>query len=75
LALPVPERMAQLTKRELEVLRLLAAGRIQQQIADELTISAKTVGTHIEHILVKLDVGSRSEAIVLAYREGLVQAT
>jgi DNA-binding response OmpR family regulator len=71
----VPQRLAQLTKRELEVLRLLAAGRNQQQIAGQLAISAKTVGTHIEHILEKLAVGSRSEAIVVAYRERLVQAT
>ena len=71
---PVPERMASLTRRELQVLRLLAAGRNQRQIADELVISPRTVGTHIEHILEKLGVRSRSQAIALAYREELVSS-
>jgi DNA-binding NarL/FixJ family response regulator len=70
---PVPSsRMASLTHRERQVLRLLAAGRSQAEIADELVISAKTVGTHIEHILGKLGVHSRSQAIALAYRDELV---
>jgi DNA-binding NarL/FixJ family response regulator len=69
---PVPERMASLTPRELQVLRLLAAGRSQREIADELVISPRTVGTHIEHILEKLGVRSRAQAIALAYREELV---
>jgi DNA-binding NarL/FixJ family response regulator len=68
----VAPRLASLTKRELEVLRLLALGSSQREIADELVISPKTVGTHIEHILEKLDVHSRSQAIALAYREALV---
>jgi DNA-binding NarL/FixJ family response regulator len=67
----VPERMSALTKRELEVLRLLARGRSQKEIADALVISSKTVGTHIEHILEKLNVRSRSQAIALAYRDRL----
>lgn len=70
----VPERMAALTKREVEVLRLLAHGHTQKDIADQLVISPKTVGTHIEHILEKLGVRSRSQAIALAYREDLVSA-
>jgi DNA-binding NarL/FixJ family response regulator len=70
----VPERMASLTKRELEVLRLLAHGSSQKEIADALVISPKTVGTHIEHILEKLGVRSRSQAIALAYREDLVSS-
>lgn len=68
----VPQRMAELTKRELEVLRLLADGSSQKEIASRLVISPKTVGTHIEHILEKLGVRSRSQAIALAYREDLV---
>jgi DNA-binding NarL/FixJ family response regulator len=65
---------ARLTKRELEVLRLLAAGMAQPAIANTLVISPKTVGTHIEHILSKLGVSSRAQAVSFAYREGLVQA-
>jgi DNA-binding NarL/FixJ family response regulator len=71
---PVPERMASLTRRELQVLRLLAAGRNQREIAEELVISPRTVGTHIEHILEKLGVRSRAQAIALAYREELVSS-
>ena len=60
-----------LTKRELEVLKLLADGLDQAEIARELVISPKTVGTHIEHILEKLRVRSRAQAVALAYREDL----
>jgi DNA-binding NarL/FixJ family response regulator len=70
----VPERMGALTRRELQVLRLLAAGRNQREIADELVISPRTVGTHIEHILEKLGVRSRAQAVALAYREELVSS-
>ena len=58
-----------LTKREQEVLVLLARGHNQQQIAVALFISPKTVATHIQHILRKLDVHSRAEAVALAHRE------
>jgi DNA-binding response OmpR family regulator len=61
-----------LTRRELDVLRLLAEGRRQPEIARELVISQKTVGTHIEHILGKLRVHSRAEAVALAYRNRLI---
>lgn len=61
-----------LTPRELDVLRLLAAGNDQAEIAAELVISPKTVGTHIEHILAKLNVHSRAEAVAVAYRSELV---
>lgn len=61
-----------LTAREREVLHLLSDGRTQKQIAAELVISAKTVGTHIEHILGKLGVHSRAEAVAVAYRDELV---
>ena len=60
-----------LTKREQEVLVLLARGHNQQQIAVALFISPKTVATHIQHILRKLDVHSRAEAVALAHRERL----
>ena len=64
--------MSGLTRRELQVLRLLADGQAQAEIASELVISTKTVGTHIEHILSKLDVRSRAQAVALAYREDLL---
>ncbi len=73
---PVPgdgERLG-LTRRELEVLELLALGRTNRQIADELFISANTAGAHVSHILGKLDVASRGEAAALGYRLGLVGA-
>ena len=71
---PSPRFLADnLTPRELEVLRLLAGGLTQADIADQLLISGKTVGTHIEHILMKLDVPSRSQAVAVAYRENLVE--
>jgi DNA-binding response OmpR family regulator len=62
---------AGLTTRELEVLGLLAEGRSQAAIADELVISPKTVATHLERIIGKLGVHSRAQAVALAYRDGL----
>ena len=71
---PSPRLLAEnLTARELEVLRLLAGGLTQADIANQLLISGKTVGTHIEHILMKLDVPSRAQAVAVAYRENLVE--
>ncbi len=61
-----------LTKRELEVLGLLAEGLAQREIAKKLTIREKTVGSHIERILSKLGVRSRAQAVALAFREDLV---
>jgi DNA-binding NarL/FixJ family response regulator len=69
-----PRGLSRLTKRELEVLGLLAEGKSQADIADELVISQKTVGTHIEHILSKLGVKSRAQAVALAYRDRLLEA-
>jgi DNA-binding NarL/FixJ family response regulator len=60
-----------LTVRESEVLRLLARGRSQPQIAEQLFISPKTVGGHIQRILTKLDVHSRTHAVALAHKHGL----
>jgi DNA-binding NarL/FixJ family response regulator len=69
----VPQRSAtSLTRRELEVLNLLADGFKQREIADRLVISPKTVGTHIEHVLSKLGVHSRAEAVAAAYRRDLI---
>jgi DNA-binding NarL/FixJ family response regulator len=61
-----------LTMRELEVLRLLADGLAQDEIAKRLFISTKTVATHIDHILGKLGVRSRAQAVALAFRDQLV---
>ncbi|WP_454778127.1 response regulator transcription factor [Georgenia muralis] len=63
--------LAALTVREAEVLDLLVAGYTQKQIATRLDISGKTVGTHIQHLLTKLDLHSRTDAIALAIRAGL----
>jgi two-component system nitrate/nitrite response regulator NarL len=63
-----------LTARELEILGLLADGLTTREIARHLFITGKTVSTHVEHILHKLGVHSRAEAIALAYRDGLVGA-
>jgi DNA-binding NarL/FixJ family response regulator len=63
--------VASLTGRERQVLVLLARGQNQSQIAGELFISSKTVATHIQHILGKLGLHSRAEAVALAHRERL----
>jgi DNA-binding NarL/FixJ family response regulator len=60
-----------LTPREREILALLASGLDQRAIAQELVISSKTVGTHIQRILGKLGVGSRAQAVAYAHRNGL----
>jgi DNA-binding NarL/FixJ family response regulator len=66
------ELIDDLTSRERQVLGLLAAGRGSKQIALELVISPRTVGTHIQHILAKLGVHSRAQAAAVAHRAGLV---
>jgi DNA-binding NarL/FixJ family response regulator len=67
----VVDRLGGLTRREREVLDLLAAGRGSTEIADELVISARTLTTHIQHILAKLGVGSRLQAVGLVHEAGL----
>jgi len=63
---------ARLTPRERDVLALLAQGLATAAISDELHLSPKTVGTHVQRILTKLDVHSRAGAVAVAYREGLI---
>ena len=63
--------VANVTPRELEVLILLADGHDQQQIADRLGISPKTVATHIQHLLAKFGAHSRAQLVALAYKNGL----
>ena len=66
--------MATLTRREREILCLLADGLEQRDISEALLISPKTVGTHIEHILGKLGARSRAQAIAIAYQGGLMDS-
>ena len=72
-AVSAADRFSILTSREREVLSLLANGLNQEDIARELDISPATVGTHIQRVLGKLGIHSRTQAVALAYREGLVQ--
>jgi two-component system, NarL family, response regulator LiaR len=65
-------RLDQLTPRELEVLRLLALGKSNSEIALSLSIGEQTVKTHVSHILSKLAVPSRTQAALYAMRVGLV---
>jgi DNA-binding NarL/FixJ family response regulator len=65
------ERFAELTDRELEILKTLATGKRNKEIADELFIAEKTVKNHVSSILWKLQVNSRSEAALLAAKQGL----
>ncbi|GHH14590.1 LuxR family transcriptional regulator [Streptomyces lanatus] len=66
------DRSALLTAREQEVLRLLALGRSNRQIGEELYITGKTASVHVSNILAKLSAASRTEAVAIAYREGLI---
>jgi DNA-binding NarL/FixJ family response regulator len=68
----VPESPESLTKRETEVLRLLAQGKANKEIAAALVIGEKTVKTHVSNILSKLGVPSRTQAALYAVRLGLV---
>jgi DNA-binding NarL/FixJ family response regulator len=62
-----------LTPRELDVVRLIAHGRDNRQIAEELVVSEATVKTHINNIFAKLDATDRSQVVVYAYRHGLAK--
>jgi DNA-binding NarL/FixJ family response regulator len=70
----LPRELDDLTERELEVFRLIARGRSNAEIGQELYISDTTVKTHITHILQKLNLRDRVQAVVLAYQTGLADA-
>jgi two-component system, NarL family, response regulator LiaR len=70
----VPDSPETLTNRETEVLRLVARGQSNKEIAATLSITEKTVKTHVSNILDKLDVASRTQAALYAVRIGLVSA-
>jgi len=69
----VPD-LAALTPRECEILRLVATGRANAEIAAELSVSEATVKTHLNRLMTKLGLASRAQAVVVAYESGLVAA-
>lgn len=70
---PSAEAIGDLSNREVEVLQLLARGMSNQEIAQELWVSSTTVKTHVSHILTKLGVRDRVQAVVEAYESGIVR--
>jgi len=69
----VPDALVDLTERELDVLRLVAQGRSNAEIAEALYLSPGTVKTHVGHILAKLGARDRTQAVIVAYESGLVR--
>jgi DNA-binding NarL/FixJ family response regulator len=68
-----PAALDSLTERELAVLRLIARGRSNAEIATDLFLSETTVKTHVSHVFGKLGLRDRAQAVVLAYESGLIE--
>jgi DNA-binding NarL/FixJ family response regulator len=70
---PPPSELRELTAREQEIFRLIATGLSNAEIAEKLIISEGTVKTHVTHVLQKLNLRDRVQAVVLAYQSGLME--
>ena len=66
------EKQSQLTKREIEILGLIAKGMASKEIADQLFLSVNTVNNHRQNIIEKMDVSNTSEALTYAMRIGII---
>ena len=69
-SVPSPQDLIPLTRRELDVLQQMAAGKSNQEIADELVLALNTVKKHVANILSKLGVSNRTQAVMVAREKG-----